>query len=160
MPHKISCLGLGILQKSSSFLTSLPWTHLLEVLSTHYTQAPGKQITACFRCNYFEFRGKKNVMVGLEKAKSLYCSRWSLTDSWWRSWDMPAPTSKGWFDVLGSSSSPTLLVKPLKYTLGLLKAAFCVKLLFRWHCTVIWFQQFSPHCTATLTLHYRSFFLL
>lgn len=41
----------------------------MEVLAAGYTQAPGKQITACFKCNYLEFREKKNLTVALEKAK-------------------------------------------------------------------------------------------
>lgn len=62
--------------------------------------------------------GKKESHSGIRKGKSLYCSRWSLTDSWWRSQDMPAPANKGWCDMLGSPSSPTRLVQPLQHNPG------------------------------------------
>lgn len=62
--------------------------------------------------------GKKESHSGIRKGKSLYCWRWSLTDSWWRLQDMPAPANKGWCDMLGSPSSPTLLVQPLQHNPG------------------------------------------
>lgn len=66
----LSVFRPGDITGGSQLLGQFVWTHLLEVLPARYTQAPRKQITACFKCNYLEFRGKKHLTAGLEKAKA------------------------------------------------------------------------------------------